>query len=29
MLNMTKLDLKDWKILNQLDLNCRQSDAEI
>ena len=24
-----KLDLKDWKILNQLDLNCRQSDAEI
>lgn len=24
-----KLDLKNWKILNQLDLNCRQSDAEI
>ncbi|MBW3000885.1 Lrp/AsnC family transcriptional regulator [Candidatus Woesearchaeota archaeon] len=24
-----KLDLKDWKILNQLDLNCRQSDSEI
>ncbi len=24
-----KLDLKDWKILNELDLNCRQSDAEI
>ncbi|MBW2966841.1 Lrp/AsnC family transcriptional regulator [Candidatus Woesearchaeota archaeon] len=24
-----KLDLNDWKILNQLDLNCRQSDAEI
>ena len=24
-----KLDLKDKKILNQLDLNCRQSDKEI
>jgi len=24
-----KLDLKDWKILNQLDLNSRQSDSEI
>jgi len=24
-----KLDLSDWRILNQLDLNCRQSDAEI
>ena len=24
-----KLDLNDWKILNQLDLNSRQSDAEI
>lgn len=24
-----KLDLNDWKILEQLDLNCRQSDAEI
>ncbi len=23
------LDLSDWKILNQLDLNCRQNDAEI
>ncbi len=26
---MMKLDLYDWKILNQLDLDCRQSDAEI
>lgn len=25
----SKLDLNDWKILNQLDLDCRQSDAEI
>ncbi|MFC2134635.1 Lrp/AsnC family transcriptional regulator [Bacteroidota bacterium] len=24
-----KLDKKDWKILDQLDINCRQSDAEI
>lgn len=24
-----KLDLKDWKILNELDLNCRQSDSDI
>lgn len=24
-----KLDLVDWKLLNQLDINCRQSDAEI
>ncbi len=24
-----KLDSTDWKILNQLDINCRQSDAEI
>jgi len=26
---MIKIDLNDWKILNQLDLNCRQSDAKI
>ncbi len=26
---MSKLDLNDWKILNQLDLNSRQSDSEI
>lgn len=26
---MVKLDLNDWKILNQLDINSRQSDAEI
>jgi Lrp/AsnC family transcriptional regulator, leucine-responsive regulatory protein len=26
---MIRLDLKDWKILNQLDINSRQSDAEI
>jgi len=26
---MEKLDLKDWKILYQLDLNCRQSNTQI
>ena len=26
---MLELDKNDWKILNQLDLNSRQSDAEI
>ncbi len=25
----TKLDAKDWKILKELDSNCRQSDAQI
>lgn len=29
MSNMIKLELNDWKILNQLDLDCRQSDSEI
>ena len=26
---MTKLDLKDRKILYELDLNCRQSNSQI
>lgn len=28
-MNAVKLDAKDWKLLKELDRNCRQSDAEI